>query len=689
MLKIYRIRSQHPTCLAQAALALMLGSGAMAQTATSVPRIRETNASSQFPGELTATEVASLEKQIAGWIEKLGDPNYAMRLQAQSELERIGVRALDQLHRASFDPNPQVASQARFLVQSNQFNWAWETDPFPVRRILENYTTAALYDKSTYIEQLDALENDEGLPALCRLVRYETQGCLAKKAALLLMRGKTSIAMSQNERRAMIDTLVNGTLSTAGAWVAQYAAQDSEIAIEPWLKTIQAEQELLARKSPDTSIEILNGLRRWVVEQIPKTISEQRNKALELARSIPADFGSAGANRNQQSIEFEQWALSVGLPELVREQHAELSELSLLNPRFGYLLAESYLPSEETDAARLKPQAPNTDKNAVANEIAELTSQRVSVDANGTRKTPIDPTESENSKLNQHLLETMQRNASQAFERAEMGEFLIRRGRFNWAETELRLAIKNREDEAEFATILTLTQLSLLLHEMGRNEEAAACLDKFVDRFEKEPMFKAQVSEQGADSLVSNYYLYQGDHAQSVDRTEEARQHYLKSIELAEDNVDAIIGMYRLPNQTEEQILERRKLQQRISLELRSEIDARERDLKRENPRFQATEQSSLANQMNTLAWLIANTEGNFEEALHLSRKACSLSPNRSAYLDTLAHCYAALDRYSEAIEQQRRALALEPHQPSLIAALQHFEAQLAASQKKMDDAKR
>ena len=80
---------------------------------------------------------------------------------------------------------------------------------------------------------------------------------------------------------------------------------------------------------------------------------------------------------------------------------------------------------------------------------------------------------------------------------------------------------------------------------------------------------------------------------------------------------------------------------------------------------------------MNTLAWLITNTEGNFEEALYLSRKACALSPNRSAYLDTLAHCFATLNRYREAVEQQRKAVALEPHQPSLVKALKEFESKL------------
>jgi hypothetical protein len=609
-----------------------------------------------------ASPSGNIESEIALWIEKLGDPVYARRLQAQSELERIGVRALDQLHAASFHPDPQIASQARFLVQSNQFSWAWETDPFHVRRILGNYTTAPLYEKSAFIDQLAALDNQEGLSALCRLVRYETQGCLAKRAALLLMRSKPSPPAAAAERRELILNLVNGTMSAAGKWVTDYAAAHGEFPADLWEERIQAEKALLANKSPETSTEILSDLRKWVVEQISKTPAN-RERALRLARTVPETFSALGANRNQQALEFAQWAIAAELHELVQEQHDQLSRLTLLDPRFGYLLAESHdaQGSEE-----------------VAKQIAKHSADRLLVDSHGKHREEDPITDQKQIPLNQRLEETLQRNVSQAFERSAMGEFLINRGKFAWAEHELRLAIQGREDDVEFATILNLTQLSQLLHEQDRNQEAAEVLEKFAQRFEREPLFQSQVSEQGGSSLVSNYYLYSGNHAATHQDTEQARKHYLKSIELASDNVDAIIGLYRLPNPTQEHQQERLQLQQQISGELRNEIDARQRDLRRENPRFQATEERSLANQMNTLAWLIANTEGNFEEALFLSRKACSLAPDRAAYLDTLAHCYAALDRYSEAVDQQRRAIALEPHQPTLLKALRRFESKLS-----------
>ena len=146
---------------------------------------------SQFAPESKGT-ADDLGRQIASLIEQLSDPNYSRRLRAQAELERIGVLALDQLHAASFHPDPQIASTARYVVQSHQFSWSWDTDPVSVRQILTNYG-AAESDKSIFIDQLQRLEHDEGFGALCRLVRYETKSGLAKRAALLLMRSKPLI----------------------------------------------------------------------------------------------------------------------------------------------------------------------------------------------------------------------------------------------------------------------------------------------------------------------------------------------------------------------------------------------------------------------------------------------------------------------------------------------------------------
>jgi hypothetical protein len=649
------------------AVGLVFGLAGPSIVTAQEPDVRTSRADRTVESALSSETGAStishaLQSEIALWIEKLGDPIYAVRLQAQSELERIGVRALDQLHRASFHPNPQIASQARFLVQSNQFSWAWETDPFPVRRILGNYSTAALYDKSAYIDQLAGLEGGEGLAALCRLVRYETHGCLAKRAALLILRSPPGAGQSLADRRQWIGAQVEGALSSAGRWVAHDAAEPiDEFSEDWWIDVLREESTLLQERSPDTSKEIVNDLTRWVVEQIASR-TPRRERALALARTIPDAFPDEVPNRNQQAIEFAQWALKVSLPELVQEQHAKLSTMTLREMRFGYLLAESYLVRRDED---------------LASRIAALSAARIAMDSAGNAK-GIEENGAEIPGMNPKLEALLQRNASQSFERSALGEYLINRGRFDWAERELRMAIEGREEDPEFATILNLTLLSQMLHEQEKHLEAAEVLRKFAERFESQPLFRSQVSEQGGDSLVSNYYLFSGDAAAAAKDAPTAKKHYIKSLELFRENVDALIGLHRLADLEPADRQEVLELQRSIVDKLRKEIEDGQRSLRQENPRFQATLERSLANQMNTLAWLLANTDGNFEEALFFSRRACALEPNRAAYLDTLAHSYAALGRFSEAVEQQKRALGLEPHQPTLQRALQRFETKLA-----------
>ena len=114
-----------------------------------------------------ATSTSPRVDRISTLIELLADANYASRLNAQAELERIGVVALDQLHSASFHPDPQIASAARYIVQSNQFSWAWETDSVRVRQILANYSKSPLTEKSAYIDSLCLLEHDEGFAGWC------------------------------------------------------------------------------------------------------------------------------------------------------------------------------------------------------------------------------------------------------------------------------------------------------------------------------------------------------------------------------------------------------------------------------------------------------------------------------------------------------------------------------------------
>ena len=176
--------------------------------------------------------------------------------------------------------------------------------------------------------------------------------------------------------------------------------------------------------------------------------------------------------------------------------------------------------------------------------------------------------------------------------------------------------------------------------------------------------------------LLSNYHLYCGDSARESGEFDKAAKSYWLSIEREPENVnvDAIIGLYKLTLPDSDRDKLRGKLARNIT-ESRARIRGEEGILKGSSPGEHASYSLRLANDCNDLAWVIVNTEGSKEEALFLSRKACLLSPDTPEYLDTLAYCYAAMDRFNEAIEQQKLAVELKPHHPEFTKALKRFEA--------------
>jgi len=152
--------------------------------------------------------------------------------------------------------------------------------------------------------------------------------------------------------------------------------------------------------------------------------------------------------------------------------------------------------------------------------------------------------------------------------------------------------------------------------------------------------------------------------------------------------VDALIGLARLagPDETPEQKRRRTTEQEESIRILRNRIEEIERDLRIANPMFQAMEQKRLANLLNTLAWLMTNTDSDPREALLLSRRSCSLDPEQSAFQDTLAHCFEKNGKHLQAFRTQIKAVRLEPHQLSLQRALIRFFEKAAKELPKVTD---
>ena len=138
-----------------------------------------------------------------------------------------------------------------------------------------------------------------------------------------------------------------------------------------------------------------------------------------------------------------------------------------------------------------------------------------------------------------------------------------------------------------------------------------------------------------------------------------------KSIEADPLNADVVIAMYRLPTDDDA---------------WRTNVRERIVDLSRQFQR-QIDESPDLHAPYNQWAWLISNTEGDFQKAVRYSHRSLELLPeglNAGGYYDTLGRCYYALGDYENAVKYQRVAVDAEPSMQVIRRQLALFEEALA-----------
>jgi tetratricopeptide (TPR) repeat protein len=136
-------------------------------------------------------------------------------------------------------------------------------------------------------------------------------------------------------------------------------------------------------------------------------------------------------------------------------------------------------------------------------------------------------------------------------------------------------------------------------------------------------------------------------------------------------DADVLIAMYRSPQADEEW---RNNVRQRIldlCRQFQHEID--------ENPTGPSA--------YNQWAWLVSNTEGDFQKAIRYSQRSLELIPPgagdgiRGSFLDTLGRCYFAAGDLENALKYQRAALKKVDYMQVMHRQLSQFEKAYAQKQ--------
>jgi len=247
--------------------------------------------------------------------------------------------------------------------------------------------------------------------------------------------------------------------------------------------------------------------------------------------------------------------------------------------------------------------------------------------------------------------------------RLQTASALRRRGLIAWAEVEYRRAA---EAGSVVYKVAALVYLSEMLHDQGRSLQAAEARREANKALGQMPSPAREQTKEAlllshldpADITARMNYFFACHWEQQGDRAKQ-RQYLEEAIKSNPFEVDTLIALGRLPNQSE---AEHKKTRQRI--EKAAEMLRREID-----------EDPDEANAYNQAAWLIGNTQGNLDEALRFARRAIDLDPDNGAYLDTLAHVYFAKGDLDQAVRYQSRAAEVEPHSGQIVSELKVFRA--------------
>ncbi|MCA9185138.1 MAG: hypothetical protein KDA99_05940, partial [Planctomycetales bacterium] len=607
-------------------LALLVTIVAHVASAGAGPAV-ETNAQPASTSErTTSTHIAEL-------IEQLAADEYVLREKAQSELLSLGQPAYDLLIEACENPDIEIRLRARKMISQLRIQWIRADDSAAVKDLLRDYDDLAANDRLRMVTKLARFSGAEAIPAMCRIARFDESELLARQAALaVLKKDLPEETQSRQNLLSAISRAVGNSKRVPARWIRAYAdsAVDPTSAVDAWKELYDDEVEAYHNLPTDSTLDYVQSLSRERVELLLELGRSDEAAAVMLALAdVRAELTDL--------LEIVDWMMD-------HQAYATLEELAKRHSDVFYASAPLVYRLAEMHRLRNEPER--------AAELAKQAHEVVAGDLTGRITTAL---------------------------------VLERRGILDWAEVELRKAIEmsmaadNPSLAAEATTRVTLSEM---LHDQHRDDEAALTLQPLVDRMQKdesirEAMENNEVPRTPGEFVARMNFFYavhlqrQSDHDQK-----EIRNRLEAAIAGDPQDADVLIAMYRLPNSDEAWQNKTKIHIQGAAQQFRREIVAYENRVQL-NDGFELTEhfERALANSCNQYAWLVSNTEGDYQDALRKSERSLELMPDTAGFLDTLGRCHYAVGDLERAVEIQRRAVELEPHSGLIRGQLEFFEA--------------
>jgi hypothetical protein len=605
-------------------------------------------------GQPSAAEIDAL-------VERLGAADYTEREAAAAQLNALGAAAVDPLLAAAeVSDDLEISLRARWLVDTIPLDT--ERDPPEVAKLLDKFKRKGFAERVQVMHRLLRADDDGGIEALARIVRLDRSPLGSRVAAALLAREWQPNDPVWAGMRDRITAGLGGSTRPAAAFlrsVVAFSSADSGPTREQPLTEAGDALAQLAGPVPDgagaeaaaggnpaggpgpagdasTSSTIgettLRIFQRCRIQML--LAAGKREAAMAESRRLLQACFDPGEEKDTATAAEEAagmlvWLVERGLPEAVDLLAADRPELISSDALVGYAAAV---------AEKARKHDAQADTFAAA-AFAQTT---------GTNAEFVD--------------------------RLQTAILLSKWGATDWANREYAAIVDNPQTPAaQFA--LAAIMFAEFLHDQEREDEAAACLRRLLEgRKGKGDGKNDGKGEGGGDPILQQ--------AGRDPRSIRSRMHYFEScaanlrgdaaarrkamddsLRAYAKDVDALIGLYTLPDNTPAQKADAVARIRRALEQIDNEIQAVPDD----------------TNGYNEYAWLVANTEGDLQKATRYSKLSLVKSFDSSSYLDTLAHCHAAAGNKAAAVRTQSLALRQEPHNRTIRKNLARFQGQAAA----------
>lgn len=585
------------------------------------------------------------EPSVAKLIEQLGAEDFSVRQQAQAQLSRMGLEAFDALVAAQYPPSSmEVQLRAKYLVRGMNVRWYEESDPPEVAKLLKSFGDQSDDERRSRIDRLGSMTDIASITALCRLARYEVNPVLSKHAAILIMHrdepkaGDAKTAELRDKTIAAITQGIGASKRQAAAWLQLYCRTlaDPAATVADWKTTIAKEQEVLALQPTMTNRQVVRDLFRYQIKLLQQLKRDEEVIAL-MRKSIELLDGDP-----EQVKEIVGWLIHRQAYQVVLEVGDRFPHIVGDDGMLMYLRAHAYRELKQPELAK------------------ELAAAALKLRA---------------SNLEEHLLVA--------------SKLADNWGLFDYAEQEYREIMK-AAPPGSVADFRARFQLSEQLHDQFRELAAAECLKPAIDlmypegdeakgEVARDTALRAGRDPDGARSRMNYFFACHYREQKEFDKEKKAL-----AAAIASDPTDAdvLIAQFRLPNLTAE---ERTEIHAQIAAaadnffeavkEGRQDLQSADSEPERASVGFQ------LSSACNQYAWLVSNTQGDFDEALKCSRQSVDLRPDEGGFWDTLGRCYYAKGDYENAVKEQLHAVKLMPHAGQIRRQLELFQKALAEQQ--------